>query len=159
MDHPYGPLPLDLQDKPPGQALKEVRKRLHKEVTKTVAAFLDTSGGTLLIGVDDSGAVLGIEPDFAYLQRDKQHADGWLLLLRNVISNALDPDIWSAIHASLVRHGPQVVAVVHCPPRTCETWHREDDEERFYIRASNATHALNGPALIRYIRARWPAGP
>jgi serine/threonine protein kinase len=158
LDHPYGPLPLDLQAMPPGQALKEVRKRLHKEVTKTVAAFLNTGGGTLLIGVEDSGTVLGIEPDFGYLQRGKQDADGWLLSLRNVISNALYPDIWSAIHASLVRHGQQMVAVVHCPPRTCETWHREEGGECFYIRASNATHELNGPPLVRYIRARWPTG-
>jgi serine/threonine protein kinase len=159
LDHPYGELPLDLQDKPPGQALKVVRKRLHKEVTKTVAAFLNTGGGTLLIGVDDSGTVLGIEPDFRYLQHGKQDADGWLLSLRNVISNALDPDIWSAIHASLVRHGQQMVAVIHCPPRTCETWHREEGGESFYIRASSATHELTGPALVRYIRARWPARP
>ncbi|MFW6084917.1 MAG: helix-turn-helix domain-containing protein [Gemmatimonadota bacterium] len=30
---------------------------------KTIAAFLNTEGGDLLIGVDDDGTVLGVEPD------------------------------------------------------------------------------------------------
>ena len=148
LHHPYGP--------PSGQAKKEIKKILHKAVTKTIAAFLNTNGGTLLIGVDDSGAVLGIEPDFDYLSHGKQHADGWMLSLREAIINALEREVWSAIHASLVRHEGQTVAVVHCPPRASETWHHEDGTERFYIRASNATEELTGRGLIRYMREHWP---
>jgi serine/threonine protein kinase len=156
LHHPYGPLPPDLQAKPPGQAEKELKKRLHTEVTKTIAAFLNTGGGTLLIGVDDSGTVLGIEPDLGYLRRDKQDTDGWLQSLRAVITNALDADVWSAIHVSLVRHGQQTVAVIHCPARTGETWHHDDAGELFYMRASNTTPSLTGSSLVRYIRERWP---
>ncbi|HEY3735196.1 MAG TPA: RNA-binding domain-containing protein, partial [Streptosporangiaceae bacterium] len=32
---------------------------------KTIAAFLNTGGGTLVIGVADDGEVLGLEPDRA----------------------------------------------------------------------------------------------
>jgi serine/threonine protein kinase len=163
LHHPYGPLPPGQQKKveqkllQPAQAQKEVQKGMRTAVTKTIAAFLNTGGGTLLIGVDDSGAVLGIEPDFPYLKAGKQDADGWLLSLQEVIINALDSDVWSAIHVSLVRRGPGTVAVVHCPPRPGETWHREDDGECFYVRASNATRQLHGSSLVRYIRERWPA--
>lgn len=142
---------------PPGQAQKEIRKRLHTEITKTIAAFLNTSGGTLLIGVDDSGGILGIEPDFRYLHRDRQDTDGWLQSLRTAITNALDADVWSAIHVSLVRHGQQIVAVIRCPPRMSETWHDDDAGELFYMRASNTTPWLTGSSLVRYIRERWPA--
>jgi serine/threonine-protein kinase len=157
LHHPYGPLPPDLQAKPPGEAQKEIRKRLHTEVTKTIAAFLNTSGGTLLIGVDDSGGILGIEPDLSYLHRDRQDTDGWLQSLRTAITNALDADVWSAVHVSLVRHGQQIVAVIRCPARTSETWHHDDAGERFYMRASNTTPWLTGSSLVRYIRERWPA--
>jgi len=50
------------------QAQKDMQKELKKAVTKTIAAFLNTSGGTLLIGVNDSGATIGIEADFPYLK-------------------------------------------------------------------------------------------
>jgi len=61
-----------------------------------------------------------------------------------------DGEVWSAIHVSLVQHDDQTVAVIHCPPRASETWHREDTGERFYIRASNATEELTarGPRQV-----------
>ena len=162
LHHQYGPLPEDLQKKvdyqkmPLAQARKEVQKRLNTEVTKTIAAFLNTGGGTLLVGVDDSGAVLGIEPDFGYCQRGKQNADGWLLSMKQVVINALGPEVWSAVQVSPISQDQKTVAVVHCPARTSETWH-DVDGDRFYIRASNATEELTGPGLVRYIRERWPA--
>lgn len=152
LHHPYGPA-LDQQAQ---QTRREIRKILQKAITKTIAAFLNTNGGTLLIGVDDSGAVLGIEADFAYLGPKWQHADGWMLSLKEAIINALEREVWGAIHASVVQHGEQLVAVVHCPPRASETWHREDGAERFYIRAANATEELTGRDLVRYTREHWP---
>jgi hypothetical protein len=156
LHHPYGPPSPDLQKPRPQPSRKEIRKILQKAITKTIAAFLNTNGGTLLIGVADSGAVLGIEPDFDYLRQGKQNADGWMLTLKEAIIAALGPEVWSAIHASLVRHEQRTVAVVHCPPRASETWLHEDGAERFYIRASNATEELTGRSLIKYIREHWP---
>ena len=155
LHHPYEPPQSDLQKVQSAQTPKEIRKDLNKAVTKTLAAFLNTTGGTLLIGVDDSGKVLGIEPDFPHLQTGKQHADGWLLSLMQIITNALGPEASSAIHTSLVRHGNVTAAVVHCQARTSETWHTEDHSEHFYIRTSNATRELNGASLLKYIRERW----
>jgi serine/threonine protein kinase len=163
LHHQYGRLPpalekqVDKGELSLANARKEVRKQLQKAVTKTIAAFLNTGGGTLLIGVDDSGAVLGIEPDFEYCRSGKQNADGWLLSLMDAIINALGPEVWSAISASLALHGEKTVAVVRCPRRMTETWHREDASERFYIRASNATQELNGSSLLKYIREHWSA--
>jgi hypothetical protein len=54
LHHPHGPLPPDLrypleQGKlQPVQVRKEMQKRLNKEVTETIAAFLNTSGGDAL---------------------------------------------------------------------------------------------------------------
>lgn len=58
---------------------------------------------------------------------------------------------------SLVPHQQAAVAVVECPKRSSETWVTEDGKDVFYIRASSATQALQGPQLTRYVRERWPA--
>ena len=42
-------------------------KKLEHAITKTVCAFLNAEGGTLLIGVDDNGQVLGLEDDWRTL--------------------------------------------------------------------------------------------
>ncbi len=74
LHHPYEPLPQEHEEEGrTGEAVgstsaKDVQKELKKAVTKTIAAFLNTSGGTLLIGVNDSGATIGIEADFPYLK-------------------------------------------------------------------------------------------
>ena len=114
------------------------------------------SGGTLLVGVDDAGVVLGIEPDFEYCQKGKHNPDGWMLSLETVIIYALGADVWGAIRVSLVRHEEHMVAVVVCPRRPSQTWHFEDGSERFYIRGANATEDLSGRSLVGYIRERWP---
>jgi serine/threonine protein kinase len=155
LHHPYGPVPPAWQNLQPGVLKKEIKKVLAKSITKTIAGFLNADGGTLLIGVADSVAVLGIKPDFGYLRPGKQDADGWMLSLQEVIINALGAEVWNAVHVSLVRHGPHTVAVARCPARTTETWHTEDGSEHFYIRAANGTRELNGPSLVRYIREHW----
>lgn len=152
LHHPYGP-------PPPGSRLQpaQIRKELNKAVTKTIAAFLNSAGGTLLIGVDDAGTVLGIDSDFPYCKKGKQDADGWLLSLRVVIDNALGADIWNTIRVSLVTCGGKIVAVTRCPARDTQTWHAEDGKsEAFYIRAGNATEKLEGRALLRYVTEHWP---
>jgi predicted HTH transcriptional regulator len=44
-------------------------------VLKSIAGFMNTHGGTLLVGVADDGAIVGIEEDFAFL--GKKNVDGW----------------------------------------------------------------------------------
>jgi predicted HTH transcriptional regulator len=33
-------------------------------ILKTIAAFMNSEGGTLIVGVDDSGNILGVEKDY-----------------------------------------------------------------------------------------------
>lgn len=63
--------------------LKEAKKdrTMEEVILKTVAAFLNTNGGTLLIGVEDNGNILGLQPDYQTLQ--KKNRDGYELWLTN----------------------------------------------------------------------------
>ena len=158
--HPYGPLPPALQAQieqgkvSAAQIQKDIEKELQTAITKTIAAFLNTDGGMLLIGGDDSGAILGIEADYPHLKTEHQNHDGWLSSLKQTIVNALGPEVWGAIRVSLVRRDPVTVAVVICPARATETWHQGDV---FHMRTSNGTTSLTGAGLLRYIREHWPA--
>ena len=44
--------------------------RIEREVLKSLAAFMNTDGGTLVIGVNDAGRPLGVEAD-KFLNEDK----------------------------------------------------------------------------------------
>jgi Putative DNA-binding domain len=141
LHHPYGALSPELQKLQPGQARKEIQKLLRKSVTKAIAAFLNSDGGTLLIGVADSGTVLGIQPDFEHLQQRKQTADGWLLSLQEVIINALGTEVWNVVRVSLVltdRRQSQSCLPLPARPRpgTAKTVGSVSTYERRTVRAS-----------------------
>lgn len=55
-------------------------------IAKTVAAFMNSGGGTLLIGVDDDGKLIGLGPDYATLK--SPDADRFELWIRDLWGNA-----------------------------------------------------------------------
>lgn len=166
--HPYELDPgfqtaVDMGTMPLQKAQRAMQERLEWEVTKTVAAFLNTHGGILLVGVSPSRNVLGIEPDFKYLGR-QQDGDGWQLFLKELIVKRLGEAVWSGIRPSLITHGEKTVAIISCPRRSTETWHHGgvvdkagnvDHDDHFYVRMSSATQEIKGPELIRWIREHW----
>jgi len=62
-------------------------KALVKAILKTIAAFTNTDGGTLLIGVDNKGQILGLDPDYNCLIKG-QDKDMFEVVLRNAIEGA-----------------------------------------------------------------------
>ena len=56
---------------------------------KTIAAFLNTDAGTLLIGVSDAGEVKGIARDLQFVRG--KNSDGFEQKLRSLINDRFDP--------------------------------------------------------------------
>jgi len=54
-----------------------------KSIIKTIAAFMNSEGGNLLIGVDDNGNAIGLEYDYKFLK--KKNSDGFELEFRQTI--------------------------------------------------------------------------
>ena len=66
---------------------KKINKLLEKVVLKSIAAFNNSDGGLLLIGVDDAGKILGLKADYRTLK--KPDKDGFELHLRSLIYTSL----------------------------------------------------------------------
>ena len=62
---------------------KRVNKELRKVISKTIAGFMNTAGGVLLIGVEDNGNIIGIQHDLDTLT--KKNVDCYEQHLRNGI--------------------------------------------------------------------------
>ena len=71
-----------------------VNEMLEEEIVKTIAAFSNREGGTLLIGVNDDGEVLGLEGDYHTL--GGVNRDEFELLLRNVLNKNFGIDFVTA---------------------------------------------------------------
>jgi hypothetical protein len=119
-------------------------------VIKTVAAFLNTNGGTLLIGVDDHKSVVGIEIDgFA-------SDDDFLLHLYQSVQNALGPAATPLVLAHIVDTGRGRVCIVDChrgtEPFVCNTRQYKD---AFFVRAGPRTDNLAGAQRDEFLRRHW----
>ena len=120
-------------------------------VIKTIAAFMNTHGGTLLVGVDDHGRPVGIERDYPFVKgRDR---DGWELWLTAVVKTALGTiaatDLlvrFCTIDDGTVRPGVQPVFATR----------KDGPREVFFARLNNSTEELSGSALLDYRQKHWP---
>jgi predicted HTH transcriptional regulator len=63
-----------------------IDKRLEDVILKSISALSNSDGGTLLIGVNDEGEILGLEHDYASLDGSK---DEFELHLRNLVNKSL----------------------------------------------------------------------
>ena len=92
-------------------------------IAKTVAAFMNSGGGTLLIGVDDDGRLIGLGPDYATLKTpDADRFELWIRDLwgQRLGTNAAALPLLDFAEASDPQEGyeRQEVCRVTIPPST-----------------------------------------
>ena len=132
--------------------------KLEEVIAKSVAAFANWQGGTLLIGVDDDGGIVGLGPDFASLHGDR---DKFELHLRNVL-NQYFGKAFSATRIKVSFHDVEdkVICQVEVRPaseplllRVSESHGRQI--ERFYVRSGNSSQELPPSEMNAYVRERF----
>ncbi len=69
--------------------------KLELVIAKTIAAFANSAGGVLLIGVADDGSVLGLDNDYKFMK--KPDNDRYELWLRDHLSVTLGADTAAAV--------------------------------------------------------------
>ncbi len=124
-------------------------KRMEYTVLKTLAGFLNTDGGTLVIGITDEGEPVGIEVD-NFSSHDKMS-----LHLTNIVNSQLGPNAMTLIHTSFDDFEDSRVLVVSCPRSPTEVYVRDGNVQRFYVRTGPSTTELTGSEMVEYIGQRF----
>jgi len=125
-------------------------------VVKTIAAFMNTNGGTLLVGVDDAGQPVGIEEDYPFVKG--QDRDGWELSLTTAVKTALGPVAATDLVVGFCTLGNRTIARIDVRPSAEPVFAARKGEQRqiFFARLNNSTEELSGPALLSYQQKHWP---
>ena len=135
--------------------LSQVNKALEMVAMKTIAGFLNTDGGILLIGVADSKQILGIENDYKTLH--KTDRDGYELHLNQFISNYIGKERCLNINISFHEIDGKDVCMVQVESSPKPAYVKEGQESRFYIRTGNQTQPLDTKESYDYILRHWPS--
>jgi len=139
--------------------LKENRrddKRVTHAALKTIAAFLNTEGGDLLIGVADDGAIVGIERD------GFDGDDRFMLHLSQMVRNGLGARAGTCIDPRMQVVEGKGVCGVSCqrsPEPVFLAWKGVETAEQgdFFVRSGPGTVKLSAEDTKAYIRTRFGA--
>ncbi|HKT48598.1 MAG TPA: RNA-binding domain-containing protein [Candidatus Acidoferrales bacterium] len=138
-------------------SLKENRKD-DKGVTfavlKTIAAFLNTEGGDLLIGVADDRSIVGIEKD------QFESEDKFMMHLAQVVRNGLGDRASTCIDPKIQLVQAKTVCVVSCqrsPEPVFLKWKGLESmpEGDFFVRSGPGTVKLSSEDVREYILTRF----
>ena len=132
---------------------QRINKKLYAPVMKTISAFMNSRGGHLLIGVDDSGQILGIEADMQGMK--KPNLDGWENTFNLAFNKMIGVEYRRLIQLEFYEKDGKTVCHVYVRPADRPIFLKEDNTEKFYVRAGNASQPLSFSQAARYIQARF----
>ncbi len=132
---------------------KQPDSKVFNSSLKTIAAFLNADGGTLLIGVSDSGEIRGIERDRMAMGRTNN--DKFELRIRNAMSgqnSRFTPGAMGKVNILFEELDEGTICRVDVKPLLpSETQHFDNE---VYIRDGNQTIKLTGSDLNIWMRRR-----
>jgi hypothetical protein len=125
---------------------------LRKQVLKTVAAFLNSAGGTLVIGVEDDGNVYGLENDLVLVNKSP---DKFANLVTSLLTEEIGGEFASFIRLRLEQLNGQQICVVDVTAAKEPVYIKGERGSEFYIRFGPTSRMLDTEEAVNYISMHW----
>ena len=133
-------------------------------IAKTIAGFLNTEGGNLVIGIKENkgGArneIIGIETEFSHL---KDHCtDGYRrMLIDEIIRKYLPSEVFHHLNNNLrinfMKVEDHTLCWLQIKKADDAVFLTVQDDEFFFIRIDAETRQIADKALVDYVRKRFP---
>lgn len=131
-----------------------INRTLESVILKTVAGFLNSHiGGTLLIGVNDNGDIIGLEKDYQTLKKPNQ--DGFEQTLMTAIATNLGADVCQCVHVLFHVIEQKDVCRLIVSPAPRPVFLEQNNTPKFFLRTGGGTRDLNIQEAVAYIHGRW----
>ena len=138
---------------------KRKSPELMHAVMKTIAAFANTDGGTLLIGIADKPKkILGLQADYDNLKVDD---DRLLIEIKNQLKHFFGDELWTTV-LNLISElkiytyeGKEICRIDVTPSKTTAipVKHFKSKLDEFYIRHSNSSELV--PSARQFYEVHW----
>jgi len=139
--------------------LREKKPMPHVEHSafKNIAAFLNTNGGVLLIGVEDDLNVIGIDTTDYPTFKESDKNDAFLKHFDNLLGKFLGNDLNSIVEINLEDVSGRKVAKICVKKKASEPvfLNQKGKSEEFYIRRSASAVSLSSKEMLKYAKEHW----
>ncbi|MEI6455517.1 MAG: ATP-binding protein [bacterium] len=121
-------------------------QHVERAVLKTISAFMNSGGGSLLIGVRDDGSIEGIESDRL------PNEDKFLLHFWTLVRTAFGKDVSPYLKTRLEKADGKTICIVKCFRSQRPVFLKQPGfEEEFFIRVGPSSNALAVSEALKYI--------
>jgi membrane protein YdbS with pleckstrin-like domain len=132
----------------------ETSRELEKMVLKTIVAFLNSEGGTLLIGVNDDAKVVGLEHDYKTLT--KKNRDGFENHVTMLVKTLIGLTFTKYVKMSFEEIEGKDICVVSVKESHKPAYlNNGDKKEDFFVRVGNSTQPFSMSEAEEYIKTHW----
>ncbi len=113
---------------------------------------MNFEGGTLFIGVDDNGNIIGLKNDYKLLGRKKDF-DGLLIQLNNLIKKHFRGNIFADFNIFSQEIDGKEICIIVVKKSSTPIFLRPEGD--FYIRSGTSTNKLNTEDSVLYIKTHF----
>jgi len=131
----------------------EFNKELEKSVIKTIAGFLNSEGGNLIIGVSDEKEIEGLDKDFQTLP--KKDIDGFENYLTQIIRANIGSSSLRLIRIEFENIEEKTVCYIKVKMSEDPVFTKNNSTEEFFVRVGNSTASLSISESVNYIKNHW----
>lgn len=137
----------DLRENRPNKAIEDA-------IVKTIAAFLNTDGGTLLIGIGSDSEVVGLAYDYECVK--PKNGDGFVNWLTTHLINSLGHTPVTRTRARITLYAGHEICRVDVAASPAPVWAKTSkDEQVFFVRMNNSTRPLPKGEVEDYQAEHW----
>lgn len=133
-------------------------------IARSIAAFLNTGGGDLIIGIEEDRInnkirIVGIEEEYRRLHEKDRNPDGYRRMIVDSVIRKYLPEIvniaGSFVQLSFPLLSGKTLCLVHILPSDKPVFVTPGNEELFFIRVDASTRSITGKVLTQYILTRF----
>ncbi|HXV26555.1 MAG TPA: RNA-binding domain-containing protein [Candidatus Paceibacterota bacterium] len=132
---------------------RKVNRALEKAAMKTVAAFLNSRGGHLVLGIADDRTVRGVHEDIATLARKDR--DGFETHVGNLFNSMIGAHLRECLTVGWRSRDGKPYCVLTVAPSIQPAYLKSDNTEEFFVRTGNGTTALTVSQAAAYMQTRF----
>lgn len=134
---------------------KIVNKKLEYVIAKTIAAFLNSEGGDLFIGIDDEQNALGLTDDIETLS--KKNIDGFELHLVEIIKKYIGGGYSTHIKVTFPVYDDVQICRIRVAKSSKPVFVTFEGKEDFFVRSGCSSQPLSREDQSAYEKEHWGA--
>ena len=115
---------------------------------KSVVAFMNSEGGTLLIGINDDSGIEGIEAD------SFENQDKCLLHVKNLLNQHIGAEFSRYIGYDLRVINGKIIVIITCEKVAEPVFLKVGKNEDFFIRSGPSSIRLSMSKMVKYLQQR-----